>query len=77
MEVVVDAYDEVERAMSWYYYLEDRLHFPFDAVCIAKRCSVLANDSLRSAVLRSQQAEGQRVPAKSRSPKHQRDFESC
>ena len=37
MEVVVDAYNEVERAMSWYYYLEDRLHFPFDAVCIAKR----------------------------------------
>lgn len=37
MEVVVDAYDDVERAMGWYYYLEDRLHFPFDAVCIAKR----------------------------------------
>jgi hypothetical protein len=37
MEVVVDAYDEVERAMGWYYYLEDRLHFPFTAVCMAKR----------------------------------------
>lgn len=32
MEAVVDAYDEVERAMSWYYYLEGRLHFPFNAV---------------------------------------------
>ena len=29
MEAVVDAYDEVERAMGWYYYLEDRLNFPF------------------------------------------------
>lgn len=37
MEAVVDAYDEVERAMSWYYYLEGRLHFPFNAVCVAKR----------------------------------------
>jgi hypothetical protein len=37
MEVVVDAYDEVERAMGWYYYLEGRLHFPFTAICIAKR----------------------------------------
>ena len=31
MEVVVDAYDEMERAMGWYYYLEDRLNFPFAA----------------------------------------------
>ena len=31
MEVVVDAYDEMERAMGWYYYLEDRLDFPFTA----------------------------------------------
>lgn len=39
MEAVVDAYDEVERAMGWYYYLEGRLRFPFDAVCIAKRAT--------------------------------------
>lgn len=31
MEAVVDTYDEVERAMGWYYYLEDRLNFPFQA----------------------------------------------
>lgn len=31
MEVVVDAYDEEERAMGWYYYLEDRIDFPFKA----------------------------------------------
>lgn len=31
MEVVVDAYNEDERAMRWYYYLEDKLQFPFKA----------------------------------------------
>ena len=31
MEVVVDAYNEDERAMGWYYYLEDKLQFPFKA----------------------------------------------
>lgn len=35
MEVVVDAYDEMERAMGWYYYLEDHLRFPFTAKWIA------------------------------------------
>lgn len=37
MEIVVDAYDEWERAMGWYYYLENVLKFPFEAKCIAKR----------------------------------------
>jgi hypothetical protein len=37
MEIIVDAYDEHERAMGWYYYLQDGLHFPFTARCIAKR----------------------------------------
>ena len=27
MEVVVDAYNEDEREMGWYYYLEDKLQF--------------------------------------------------
>ncbi|WP_434667612.1 calcium-binding protein [Paraburkholderia sp. A3BS-1L] len=31
MEVVVDAYTEEERALSWYYYLEEQLSFPFQA----------------------------------------------
>lgn len=39
MEVVVDAYDEEERAMGWYYYLDDKLTFPFQARCIAARRS--------------------------------------
>ncbi|MGH7231199.1 MAG: calcium-binding protein [Nitrospiraceae bacterium] len=37
MEIVVDAYGEEERAMGWYYYLQDKISFPFTAMCIAKR----------------------------------------
>jgi len=37
MEIVVDAYDEEERAMGWYSYLEDVLQFPFLARCISQR----------------------------------------
>ncbi len=36
-EVVGDAHDEEERAMGWYYYLDDQLRFPFQARCIALR----------------------------------------
>ncbi len=39
MEIVVDAYDEQERAMGWYTYLQDKLAFPFQAKCIAERRS--------------------------------------
>lgn len=34
MEAIVDAYDSEEQAMGWYYYLEDKIHFPFQARCI-------------------------------------------
>lgn len=37
MEIVVDAYDSEERAMGWYYYLQDTMQFPFTATCISKR----------------------------------------
>jgi hypothetical protein len=37
MEAVVDAYNESERAMGWYYYLEGKIKVPFDAKCIAHR----------------------------------------
>ena len=37
MRIVVDAYDEIERALGWYYYIEDNLHFPFLATCISRR----------------------------------------
>ena len=38
-EIVVDAYDEEEQAMGWYYSLEDTLTFPFNAKCILKRAT--------------------------------------
>ena len=37
MEVIVDAYGPEEQAMGWYYYLEEKLQFPFPGVCSAKR----------------------------------------
>ncbi|MFZ9737330.1 MAG: calcium-binding protein [Prochlorotrichaceae cyanobacterium] len=37
MEIVVDAYGPEEQAMGWYYYLDDKLNFPFVATCVNKR----------------------------------------
>ena len=37
MEIIVDAYGAEEQAMGWYYYLEERLRFPFTTLCNAKR----------------------------------------
>jgi hypothetical protein len=37
MEIVVDAYNEQERAIGWYYYLEGKLDFPFLARCATRR----------------------------------------
>ncbi len=37
MEIVVDCYDESEQALGWFYYLQDKLQFPFTAQCIVKR----------------------------------------
>ena len=39
MEIIVDAYGPEEQAMGWYYYLEDKLGFPFTAICIAERAT--------------------------------------
>jgi hypothetical protein len=36
-EIVVDAYDAAERAMGWYYYLQDELQVPFKAKCRSAR----------------------------------------
>ena len=36
-EAVVDAYGPEERAMGWYYYLEDKIRFPFPAKCIVAK----------------------------------------
>ncbi|HEY8749883.1 MAG TPA: calcium-binding protein [Tepidisphaeraceae bacterium] len=37
MEIIVDCYDSGERAMGWYCYLENELHFSFTARCAVKR----------------------------------------
>jgi len=36
-EIVVDAYGPEEQAMGWYYYLEDKIRFPFQAKCIVAK----------------------------------------
>ncbi len=33
-EITVDTYGTEEQAISWYYYLEEALSFPFPAICI-------------------------------------------
>jgi len=37
MEVIADAYNTEEQAMGWYYYLDDKIQFPFDAKCVVER----------------------------------------
>jgi hypothetical protein len=39
MEIIVDCYDDAERAMGWYYYLEDKLHVPFSTRCVKERAT--------------------------------------
>lgn len=34
-EIIVDCYNESERYNGWYCYLEEKLKFPFSALCIA------------------------------------------
>jgi hypothetical protein len=36
-EIIVDAYTDDERALSWYYHLEHELRFPFQAECMKQR----------------------------------------
>ena len=36
-DIVVDCYHDDERAMGWYYYLQDQLQLPFNATCTLKR----------------------------------------
>jgi hypothetical protein len=36
-QAIVDAYGPQERALGWYYYLENQLPFPFEATCIAAK----------------------------------------
>lgn len=36
-EAIVDAYGPEEQAMGWYYYLDEKIRFPFQAKCIAAK----------------------------------------
>lgn len=36
-EILVDAYGPEEQAMAWYYYLDDKLSFPFVGMCTRVR----------------------------------------
>lgn len=38
-EAIVDAYGPEEQAIGWYYYLDDRLHFPFTSKCRTRRAT--------------------------------------
>ncbi len=38
-EIVVDANGPEEQAMGWYYYLEEKLRFPFRGKCISARAT--------------------------------------
>ncbi|MGB5103432.1 MAG: calcium-binding protein [Steroidobacteraceae bacterium] len=38
-QIVVDACGPDERALSWYYYLENQLRFPFEAICHTRRAT--------------------------------------
>lgn len=47
MEAIVDAYGSEEQAMSWYYYLAEKIEFPFKARCIeTKKISPLQIDEI-------------------------------
>ena len=39
-EAIVDACGPEEQAMGWYYYLENKIHFPFKAKCIASKMAL-------------------------------------
>ena len=41
-EIIVDCYDGYEVSMGWYYYLEDSLTFPFDALVNGDKVVVIA-----------------------------------
>jgi hypothetical protein len=36
-EAIVDAYGPEEQALGWYYYLQNKIRFPFQAKCIVAK----------------------------------------
>jgi hypothetical protein len=70
-EAIVDAYGPEEQALGWYYYLENKIRFPFAAKCIAanslsplrkgETVSVLGSALGAGASLRSRHARESRL----------------
>ena len=57
MEVVVDANGSEEQAIGWYYYLNEKIEFPFKARCASERStSPLRKDE--SVVIEAMAPEG-------------------
>jgi hypothetical protein len=50
-EAIVDARPE-EQALSWYYYLENKIHFPFRAKCLAAKAVSPLNKGETVSVIR-------------------------
>lgn len=44
MEIVVDAYNAEEQAMGWYYYLDNKLNFPFKAKWLTQGSAAKGED---------------------------------
>ena len=38
-EIIADAHDAEEQSLGWFNYLEEHLHFPFQAECVAERAT--------------------------------------
>jgi Calcium binding len=36
-EAIVDTYGPEEQSLGWYYYLENKIRFPFQATCLAAK----------------------------------------
>jgi hypothetical protein len=56
-EAIVDAYGSEEKAMSWYYYLEGKLTFPFKGRCIGTKTTSPLRKGETVEVLRLAKAE--------------------
>ena len=50
-EAIVDAHDSEEQAMGWYYYLEEKIRFPFEATCDRHRATSPLQPGQRVSVL--------------------------
>lgn len=57
-EAIVDCYNEGEAAMGRYYYLQDKITFPFEAVCtVKKRTSPLKIEEIVEVIKMSPEEE--------------------